>query len=61
MCETVELPNPALKTQTQALNEISAKLEAVSAEERVRWALERFRSEIMLSSSFGAQSAVTFS
>jgi phosphoadenosine phosphosulfate reductase len=40
------------------LGEISAGLEKVSAEERVRWALERFRSKIMLSTSFGVQSAV---
>lgn len=40
------------------LAEISAKLETVSAEERVRWALERFNPEIMLSTSFGVQSAV---
>ncbi len=45
--------------QEQALDEISAKLETVSAEERVRWALERFRPEIMLTTSFGAQSAVS--
>jgi phosphoadenosine phosphosulfate reductase len=42
-----------------ALSEISASLEKISAEERVRWALERFRPDIMLSSSFGAQSAVS--
>lgn len=41
-----------------APGELSATLETVSAEERVRWALERFRPEIILSSSFGAQSAV---
>jgi len=41
-----------------ALSEISANLEKVSAEERVRWALERFRPRIMLSTSFGVQSAV---
>jgi len=45
--------------QPEVLNEISAKLEKVSAEERVRWALERFRPEIMLSTSFGAQAAVS--
>jgi len=42
-----------------ALSEISASLEKISAEERVRWALEHFRPDIMLSSSFGAQSAVS--
>jgi phosphoadenosine phosphosulfate reductase len=41
-----------------SLGEISANLEKVSAEDRVRWALERFRPEIMLSTSFGIQSAV---
>ncbi len=48
-----------LKQQEPALSEISTRLEAVTAEERVRWALERFRPEIMLSTSFGAQSAVS--
>jgi phosphoadenosine phosphosulfate reductase len=43
----------------EALVEVTAKLETVSAEERVRWALERFRPEIVLSTSFGAQSAVS--
>jgi phosphoadenosine phosphosulfate reductase len=41
-----------------SLSEISANLEKVSAEERVRWALERFQPGIMLSTSFGVQSAV---
>jgi phosphoadenosine phosphosulfate reductase len=40
------------------LSEISDNLEKVTAEERVRWALERFRPGIMLSTSFGVQSAV---
>ena len=48
------LEKPALS----ALSETSANLEKTSAEERVRWALERFRPEIMLSTSFGVQSAV---
>jgi len=43
----------------QALAKENTRLEAVSAEERVRWALDRFRPDIMLSSSFGAQSAVS--
>jgi phosphoadenosine phosphosulfate reductase len=51
------LETPQQKVQP-TLSEISAGLEKVSAEERVRWALERFRPEIMLSTSFGAQSAV---
>jgi len=45
--------------QKEVLSEIGAKLETVSAEERVRWALERFRPEVILSTSFGAQSAVS--
>jgi phosphoadenosine phosphosulfate reductase len=46
-------PNPM-----NGLSEISAELEKVSAEKRVTWALERFRPDIMLSTSFGVQSAV---
>jgi phosphoadenosine phosphosulfate reductase len=58
MSAIAELPKRESPAQGRALDEISAKLETVSAEERVLWALERFRPEIMLSSSFGAQSAV---
>lgn len=43
----------------KALAEFNAKLEKLPAVERVRWALERFRPDIMLSTSFGAQSAVS--
>ena len=46
------------KAQEASLTEISAGLEKVSAEKRVAWALERFRPDIMLSTSFGVQSAV---
>ena len=46
------------KAKQPPLSEISANLEAVSAEKRVAWALERFRPEIILSTSFGVQSAV---
>jgi phosphoadenosine phosphosulfate reductase len=45
--------------EEKALAGFNAKLEKISAAERVRWALERFRPEIILSSSFGAQSAVS--
>ena len=45
---------PEVREAQEPLAEISARLEKVSAEERVRWALERFRPEIMLSTSFGA-------
>ena len=47
------------REQEPALDEINVKLEKATAEERVRWALERFRPDIMLSTSFGAQSAVS--
>jgi phosphoadenosine phosphosulfate reductase len=47
-----------LEPQEKSLAEISANLETVSAEERVRWALERFQPRVMLSTSFGVQSAV---
>ena len=40
------------------LSAVSARLETVSAEERVRWALEHFPRETILSTSFGVQSAV---
>jgi len=59
MQETLERAKPESQPQEPALSEISAGLEKLSAEERVRWALERFRPDIMLSSSFGAQSAVS--
>ena len=53
--ENGNLVNGAAETP---LAEVSAKLEKLTAEERVRWSLERFRPEIMLSTSFGVQSAV---
>jgi phosphoadenosine phosphosulfate reductase len=37
----------------------NARLEKSSAEERVQWALDRFKPNLILSSSFGAQSAVS--
>ena len=40
------------------LSEINQKLEAMSAQERVAWALEHVPENIMLSSSFGIQAAV---
>jgi phosphoadenosine phosphosulfate reductase len=57
MSEISTLPKP--DTAEPVLDEISARLENAPAEERVRWALERFRPDLILSSSFGAQSAVT--
>jgi phosphoadenosine phosphosulfate reductase len=44
--------------RTVKLKEEETKLLAASAEERVRWGLKTFRRKIVLSSSFGAQSAV---
>ncbi|MEM7145433.1 MAG: phosphoadenylyl-sulfate reductase [Verrucomicrobiota bacterium] len=41
------------------LREVSGKLEERTAEERVGWALERFGKGVALTSSFGAQSAVS--
>ncbi|WP_290633105.1 phosphoadenylyl-sulfate reductase [Aquisalimonas sp.] len=38
---------------------VNAELETASAEERVRWGLEQFGQRIVLSSSFGAQAAVS--
>jgi phosphoadenosine phosphosulfate reductase len=49
-------PSPFLPAQ---LAETNARLEKLSAEERVAWALKQFRPEIVLSSSFGAQAAVS--
>ncbi|MEM8953578.1 MAG: phosphoadenylyl-sulfate reductase [Verrucomicrobiota bacterium] len=42
-----------------SLKDVSGKLEGQTAEERVGWALERFGSRVALTSSFGAQSAVS--
>lgn len=41
------------------LSAVNERLESVSAEERVAWALEQFKPGIVLSSSFGAQAAVS--
>src|ERR1700677_1405964 len=56
---TTLTPPPLVKAQKETpIEEISQHLEQVTAEERVHWGLERFGSEIILSTSFGAQSAV---
>ncbi|MDU6411337.1 MAG: phosphoadenylyl-sulfate reductase [Yersiniaceae bacterium] len=44
--------------QALALAEANAALEALSAEQRVAWALEQLPGEFVLSSSFGIQAAV---
>ena len=54
MSETL-LPLP----ESAKLNETSAKLEGATAEARVAWGLEHFRPDVILSSSFGAQAAVS--
>lgn len=73
MSEIVSRPSDALAPASTAEDRVAlagerlgfdlkaenARLEAASAEERVAWALAQFPSEIALSSSFGAQSAVS--
>ena len=51
--------NPLNPISREQLDEFNAKLENSSAEERVQWALDRFKPDIFLSTSFGAQSAVS--
>jgi phosphoadenosine phosphosulfate reductase len=58
MNQLLQLDQLQAEQAEQPLSEISDNLEKVTAEERVRWALERFRPGIMLSTSFGVQSAV---
>jgi phosphoadenosine phosphosulfate reductase len=41
------------------LAQLNAKLEQATAPARVQWALDRFRPELLLSTSFGAQAAVS--
>jgi phosphoadenosine phosphosulfate reductase len=45
--------------QPAVLDEINSELERASAEERMRWAIEHLPGEHALSSSFGAQAAVS--
>lgn len=44
--------------QQQALTEVNQQLEALTAEQRVSWALENLPGQFVLSSSFGIQAAV---
>jgi phosphoadenosine phosphosulfate reductase len=44
---------------SQELASFNAKLETASAPSRVQWALDRYQPNIVLSSSFGAQAAVS--
>ena len=53
-----ELPQLAANDRSAQLAELNANLEALSAQERVSWALENLPGTQVLSSSFGIQSAV---
>jgi phosphoadenosine phosphosulfate reductase len=62
MLEGPEETTPARLTRETAaplLAEWNEKLRPLGAVERVRWALEQFQQQVVLSSSFGAQSAVS--
>lgn len=48
-----------IRTDPPRIAEISRQLEGVSAQERVEWACGHFPGEVFMSSSFGAQAAVT--
>ncbi len=48
----------SLHTSTEALAEINKELEALSAQARIQWGLENLPANHVLSTSFGAQSAV---
>ncbi len=41
------------------VRDVAARLDGATAEERVAWSLERFPGQVVLSSSFGAQAAVS--
>lgn len=47
------------KTKTKYLDQINCKLQKISAEERIDWALENLPKEFTLSSSFGLHSIVS--
>ena len=49
---------PQIDVATFDIDAANALLEAQSPAERVRWAIDRLRPRIVLSSSFGAQAAV---
>lgn len=53
-----ELLTMSKAEQTSRLAEINSKLEAMTAQERVQWALANLEGEHALSSSFGIQAAV---
>ena len=55
LAELIALPKAE---QTRRLAEVNAELEQLSAQRRVRWALEHLEGGFVLSSSFGIQAAV---
>ena len=56
----MNLPTPEqAASDTRARDKLEARLLALSAEERIEWALEHLPGPHVLSSSFGAQSAVS--
>lgn len=56
--ELSELKTLDKAQQQQALTEVNQQLEALTAEQRVSWALENLPGQFVLSSSFGIQAAV---
>jgi phosphoadenosine phosphosulfate reductase len=54
--------SPVVSVQTSKslseVNPVSARLENASASDRVRWAVDEFGDQLVMSTSFGAQSAV---
>jgi len=55
---SVQAPSRSPGDASPDLAALNAELHALSAEERVAWALARYRGHIALSSSFGTQAAV---
>ena len=56
--DLTQLSQKSKDEQTLLLTEINTELETLSAEDRIRWALEHLQGEFALASSFGIQSAV---
>ena len=55
---TYDLPALSNHSTAQEIAEVNAVLEGMTAEQRVDWALQNLPSQAIVSSSFGAQSAV---
>ena len=51
------IPSKSDKT-VKEVDPVSARLEEASAQERIRWAVDEFGDQLIMSTSFGAQSAV---